>query len=540
MKKTTPLLFLILLAVGFYLGVRFTYSDSATGFGNASNEGNKLSQILGIIDSQYVENVNMDSIIEECIPKIIEELDPHSTYIPADEVEAMTSDLQSSFSGIGVRFTIQDDTVNISDVIRGGPSEEAGILAGDKIITINDTVFVGKDICTNESAMKKLKGPKGSFVTLGLQRFGEDEPVKIRIRRDDIEVESIEASYLINNRWGYIQIQRFAENTFMEFIEALIALANENFEGVIIDLRGNGGGYMGIAIEMANQFLGKNDVIVYTEGANCETQTEKANGYGLFREMPLVVLVDETSASASEIIAGTVQDNDRGTVIGRRTFGKGLVQQQIPLSDGSMMRLTIARYHTPSGRCIQKPYTSGDTESYAMDLIERFNRGEFFSQDSIHQNEELIYTTKNGRTVFGGGGIMPDIFVSSDTTDVTPYTRELAARGIIAQFTLKFSNDNRHRLSHHKGYETLVADLENRNLLDRLVAYAKERGIEPDYAQIATSRNLLEKSLYSNITYQILGMLEHVKYINIDDPTVQKAIEVLESGKAWPEVPNKD
>ncbi|MBR5813367.1 MAG: S41 family peptidase [Bacteroidaceae bacterium] len=535
MKKTTPFLFLLLLAIGFFFGVRFTHSNPQAQF-NASSSDNKLNQILGIIDAQYVEEVNMDSIIEKCIPKIIEELDPHSTYIPTDEVEATTSDLQSSFSGIGVRFTIQDDTVNISDVIRGGPSESAGILAGDKIITVNDTLFVGKEICTNENAMKKLKGPKGSFVTLGLKRFGEKELVKIKIRRDDILVESIEASYLINDRWGYIQIERFAENTFMEFIEALISLAHGNLEGIIIDLRGNGGGYMGVAIEMANQFLEKDDTIVYTEGANCNTQTEKANGYGLFKDIPLVVLVDETSASASEIIAGTIQDNDRGTVIGRRTFGKGLVQQQIPLKDGSLMRLTISRYHTPSGRCIQKPYTNGDSESYAMDLIERYNRGEFFSQDSIHQNEELIYTTKNGRTVFGGGGIMPDIFVSSDTTDVTPYTRELAAKGVIAQFTLKFSNANRHKLSHHKTHQALIADLKRYGLIDKLVAFAQERGIEPDYAQISTSRNLLEKSLYSNITYQILGMLEHVKYINLDDPTVQKAIEVLERGEAFPQI----
>ena len=538
MKKTTPLLFLILLALGFYLGVRFTYSDTEKRFDKVSKENNKLSQILGIIDSQYVEEVDMDSIIEKCIPKIIEELDPHSTYIPADEVEAMTSDLQSSFSGIGIRFTIQDDTVNISDVIRGGPSEDAGVLAGDKIITVNDTLFVGKKICTNENAMKKLKGPKGSFVTLGLQRFGEKKPVKVRIRRDDILVESIEASYLINDRWGYIQIQRFAENTFIEFIEALVTLAEENLEGLIIDLRGNGGGYMAVAIEMANQFLARNDMIVYTEGANCETMTEKANGRGFFKDIPLVVLVDETSASASEIIAGTIQDNDRGIVIGRRTFGKGLVQQQLPLNDGSMMRLTIARYHTPSGRCIQKPYTNGDSESYAMDLIDRYNRGEFFSQDSIHQNEELIYTTKNGRTVFGGGGIMPDIFVSSDTTDVTPYTRELATKGIIAQFTLKYSNANRHRLSHHKRFETLVADLKGRNLLDQLVEFAQERGVEPNHGQIASSRRLLENSLYSNIIYQILGMQEHIKYINLDDPTVLKALEVLESGKAFPETKN--
>lgn len=535
MKKTTPILFLILIAAGFYMGLRF--SDLASGAESSStySNGNKLGEILGIIDAEYVDSLDMDSIIEKSIPKIVEELDPHSTYIPKDEVEAITADLQSSFSGIGIRFTIQEDTINISDVIRGGPSESAGILAGDKIITVNDTLFVGKGICTNETAMKKLKGPKGSFVTLGLKRYGENKLVKVKIRRDDIKVESIEASYLIDNKWGYIQIQRFAENTYMEFLEAIFAIAQENPQGIILDFRGNGGGYLGVAVEMANQFLSANDVIVYTEGENSPTQTEKANGYGLFQNLPLVVLVDETSASASEIIAGTIQDNDRGIVIGRRTFGKGLVQKQIDLNDGSMMRLTIARYHTPSGRCIQKPYTKGDSESYAMDLIERYNNGEFFSKDSIHQNEELIYKTKKGRTVFGGGGIMPDIFVSSDTTDVTPYTQELASKGIISQFTLKYSSANRHKFSHHERYETLVADLAQRNMVEKLVTFAKERGIEPNQEQIAVSRRLLERAINSNIVYQLLGMLEHVKYINLDDPTVLKAIEVLESGKAFPE-----
>ncbi len=537
MKKITRiLLFLALLTIGFYAGAHFSRPGIPTIIRIDGNSGNKLGQVLGIIDAQYVDSIDMDSIIEKSIPKVIEELDPHSTYIPVDEVEAMTSDLQSSFSGIGVRFTIQEDTVNISDVIRGGPSEEAGVLAGDKIITVNDTLFVGKGICTNENAMKKLKGPKGSFVTLGLQRYGEERPVKVKIRRDEIKVESIEAAYVIDGKWGYIQVERFAENTYMEFIQSLIAIAQENPQGLIIDLRGNGGGYLGVALEMANQFLEEDDVIVYTEGANTPTSIERANGYGLFKEIPLVVLVDETSASASEIIAGTVQDNDRGTIIGRRTFGKGLVQQQIPLDDGSLMRLTIARYHTPSGRCIQKPYTNGDAESYAHDLIDRFNRGEFFSQDSIHQNEELTYTTKGGRTVFGGGGIMPDIFVSSDTTEVTGYTQELAAKGIIAQFALKYSTANRHTLSHHQRHETLVADLKERSLFERFVAFAKERGIEADEEQANASRQLLERSLYSNITYQILGMQEHIKYINLDDPTVLKAIEVLESGKAFPEV----
>ena len=536
MNRLTPILFVMLLSLGFCTGARFNDTQKEHETIKEYTSNNKLQEVLGLIDAEYVEKVDMDSLIEKSIPNIVKELDPHSTYIPKDEVEAITSDLQSSFSGIGVRFTIQEDTINISDVVRGGPSEEAGVLAGDKIITVNDTLFVGKDICTNEKAMKKLKGPKGSFVTLGVQRYGERELVKIKIRRDDIMVESIEVAYTIDNKWGYIQVERFAENTYLEFIQALITLAEDNLEGVIIDLRGNGGGYLGVALEMANQFLAEDDIIVYTEGASCPKEIERANGYGMFQEMPVVVLVDETSASASEIMAGTIQDNDRGTVIGRRTFGKGLVQKQIDLSDGSMMRLTIARYHTPSGRCIQKPYTSGDTESYANDLIDRYNRGEFFSQDSIHQNEELIYKTKNGRTVYGGGGIMPDIFVSSDTTDVTPYAQSVSTTGVLAQYTLKFSNANRRNLSHHTSYKTLVADLQQRDMLNSLVTFAKQRGIEPDYAQINTSRNLLTRAIYSNIIYQILGMQEHVKYINLKDETVLKAIEILESGKAFPEV----
>ncbi len=530
MKKLTPLLITLMLLVCFYVGTQMPSREIII----FEQSGNKLNDILGIIEAEYVDSTATDSIIEKSIPKILEELDPHSTYIPKDKVEETTSDLQSSFSGIGIRFTIQEDTINISDVIRGGPSEQAGVLAGDKIITVDDTIFVGKKVCTNETAMKALKGPKGSFVTLGIQRFGEKELVKTRIRRDDIEVESIEASYLINNRWGYIQIERFAENTFYEFIQALLIHASNNAQGIIIDLRGNGGGYLGVALEMANQFLDRDDVIVYTEGAHTPKQYERANGYGMFKDIPLVILVDETSASASEVLAGTVQDNDRGTIIGRRTFGKGLVQKQIDLTDGSMMRLTIARYHTPSGRCIQKPYTKGDGESYAMDLIDRYERGEFFSQDSIHQNEELIYTTKGGRTVYGGGGIMPDIFVSSDTTDVTSYVHEVVSKGVIAQYALKYSTANRPTLSQYKDYNSLLVHLEREPLLDDLVQFAQSKGIKPRYNLIETSREILEKSLYSNIIYQILGMQEHVKFINLTDPTVLKAVEILEKGESRP------
>ncbi len=537
MRRLTPFLVTIIcLLLGYYAGTSNTVSQIEEHVERhiIAKSDNKLTEVLSLVNGMYVEDVDIDSIIEKSIPKVLTELDPHSVYIPIDEVEATNAELESSFSGIGIRFTIQEDTINISDVIRGGPSEKVGLLAGDRIIKVNDTLFVGKDVCTNDKAMKKLKGPKGSFVKLGIQRYGEPDLLDFVIRRDQVPVESIEAYYLIDRKWGYIQVERFAENTFTEFLQAMIELAYSNAQGFIIDLRGNGGGYLGIALEMANQFLEKDDIIVYTEGDNAPKSIERANGHGMFIGAPVVILVDETSASASEIIAGTIQDNDRGTVIGRRSFGKGLVQQPVTLSDGSIIRLTIARYHTPSGRCIQKPYNKGDRDEYDMDLIDRYNRGEFFSQDSIHQNEELIYKTKNGRTVYGGGGIMPDIFVSSDTTNVTDYTQEAFSRGLISQFALKFSNNNRHRLSMYRTYESLTAKLEEEGLLDTFMGFAKEKGLEPKDGEIEKSRKLLTRSLYSNIIYQLLGMCEHVKYINLEDSTVLKAVEVLERGEAFP------
>ena len=328
MKRFIPILVTTLcLLLGYIVGTSSTLSQIKKHL--SIEHDNKMNEVLGLVNGMYVDELDIDSIIENCIPKVLTELDPHSVYVPIEEVEAANAELESSFSGIGIRFTIQEDTINISDVIRNGPSEKVGLLAGDRIIKVNDTLFVGKDVCTNDKAMKKLKGPKGTFVKLGIQRYGEPDLLDFIIRRDQIPVESIEAYYLINDKWGYIQVERFAENTFTEFLRAMIELAYSNAQGFIIDLRGNGGGYMGIALEMANQFLDKNDIIVYTEGAHSAKTIERANGHGVFKNVPLVVLVDETSASASEIIAGTIQDNDRGTIIGRRSFGKGLVQQPI-------------------------------------------------------------------------------------------------------------------------------------------------------------------------------------------------------------------
>ena len=534
MKRLIPILVTTMcLLLGYIVGTSSTLSRIKESL--IVDHSNKMNEVLGVVNGMYVDELDIDSIIENCIPKVLTELDPHSVYVPIEEVETANAELESSFSGIGIRFTIQEDTINISDVIRNGPSEKVGLLAGDRIIKVNDTLFVGKDVCTNDKAMKKLKGPKGTFVKLGIQRYGEPDLLDFIIRRDQIPVESIEAYYLINDKWGYIQVERFAENTFTEFLRAMIELAYSNAQGFIIDLRGNGGGYMGIALEMANQFLDKNDIIVYTEGAHSAKTIERANGHGVFKKVPLVVLVDETSASASEIIAGTIQDNDRGTIIGRRSFGKGLVQQPIELNDGSQIRLTIARYHTPSGRCIQKPYNKGDREEYDMDIIERYNRGEFFSQDSIHQNEELIYKTKKGRTVYGGGGIMPDIFVSGDTTSVPAYVADLYSRGLVSQFALKYSNSNRHKFTGYKTYETLIARLDELQLFDSFVKFATSKGAKANSAQMKESEELIKRSLYSNITYQLLGMCEHVKFLNQSDSTVIKAVEVLEKGEAFPQ-----
>lgn len=532
MKRYTPALMVFCILTGIIIGIYITYDKLAHPLLEYSRM-NKVDELMELVHRNYVDSISMDEIIETAMPKILADLDPHSTYIPAKDLEAMNSDLKSSFSGIGVRFVIEQDTLHITDVIRGGPSEQVGLLAGDRLITVNDTLFVG-DVCTNEAAMSKLKGPEGTNVKLGIKRYGNDQLLHFDIVRGDIPLESIEVAYTINNRWGYIMLERFAENTFSEFIIAMVRLIQKNCEGVIIDVRGNGGGYLGVALQIANEFLDKDEIIVYTEGIHQPQLVERANGYGNFQHLPIVILTDETSASASEILAGTIQDNDRGTIIGRRTFGKGLVQQPFDFSDGSAARITVARYYTPSGRCIQKPYTKGKEDEYAMDIAHRYERGEFFSQDSIHQNDSLVYKTKKGRLVYGGGGIMPDIFVSSDTTDVTSYFTQAVTKGVIRQFTFSYSDKNRVTLSKFTTYEEILQHLQGENLLDEFVSFAATKGIKPRYWQIQKSKKRIEQSIYSNIIYNIQGMLEHVRYINTFDPTVQKAIEVLENGKSIP------
>lgn len=535
-NKLIPFLMAICLVAGILIGTFYTNHFSGNKLGIINTSSNKLNALLHIIDEQYVDTVNMFNLVEEAMPQILAELDPHSSYIPAKDLEAVNSDLKGSFSGIGVQFTIQDDTIHINSVIPGGPSEKVGLLAGDRIVEVDDSSFVGK-IVTNEEAMRRLKGEKGSKVKLGIYRPGEKDILHFTIVRGDIPVKSIDTAYMVNDKFGYVKVNKFGETTYPELLVALAKLAQANCKGMIIDLRGNTGGYMAAAIQMVNEFLPNNKLIVYTEGRKSPRENYTSNGTGSSQTMPLIVLMDEGSASASEIFAGAIQDNDRGTIIGRRSFGKGLVQQPIEFSDGSAIRLTIARYYTPSGRCIQKPYEKGNDAEYEMDIITRYEHGEFFSADSIKQNIKEIYHTGLGRTVYGGGGIMPDIFVPQDTTGMTSYYRMAATRGLIVRYTLDYTDKNRSKLQEYDTPEKMEAYLKKQNLLEKFAEYAESKGLKRRNILMYKSKKLFEESLYGNVIYNMLGMEAYIAYSNQTDKTVQKALEVLEKGESFPKAP---
>lgn len=537
-NRLMPFLLAICLVAGILIGTFYTNHFSGNKLGIINTSSNKLNALLHIIDEQYVDTVSMFNLVEEAMPQILAELDPHSSYIPAKDLEAVNSDLKGSFSGIGVQFTIQDDTIHINSVIQGGPSEKVGLLAGDRIVEVDDSSFVGK-IVTNSEAMRRLKGEKGSKVKLGIYRPGEKEILHFTVVRGDIPVKSIDAAYMINDKFGYVKVNKFGETTYPELLVALAQLSQANCKGMIIDLRGNTGGYMAAAIQMVNEFLPNNKLIVYTEGRKSPRENYTSNGTGSSQTMPLIVLMDEGSASASEIFAGAIQDNDRGTIIGRRSFGKGLVQQPIEFSDGSAIRLTIARYYTPSGRCIQKPYEKGNDAEYEMDIITRYEHGEFFSADSIKQNIKEIYHTSLGRTVYGGGGIMPDIFVPQDTTGMTSYYRMAATRGLIVRYTLDYTDKNRNKLKEYDTPQKMEAYLKTQNLLEKFAEYAEKKGLKRRNILMYKSKQLFEESLYGNIIYNMLGIEAYITYSNLTDKTVQKALEVLEKGESFPQAPQK-
>ena len=531
-----PFLLAICLIAGIAIGTFYANHFSGNKLGIINTSSNKLNALLRIIDDQYVDTVNMGELVEEAMPQILSELDPHSSYIPAKDLEAVNADLKGSFSGIGIQFTIQNDTIHVNSVIQGGPSEKVGLMAGDRIVEVDDSAFVGK-IVTNSEAMKRLKGEKGSKVKLGVYRPGEKDLLHFTVIRGNIPVKSIDAAYMINEKVGYIKVNKFGETTYPELLIALAKLNQKNCEGLIVDLRGNTGGYMAAAIQMVNEFLPNNRLIVYTQGRKSPREDYNSNGTGSNQKMPLVVLVDEGSASASEIFAGAIQDNDRGTIVGRRSFGKGLVQQPIEFSDGSAIRLTIARYYTPSGRCIQKPYEKGKESEYELDLLTRYEHGEFFSADSIKQDETEVYHTRLRRPVYGGGGIMPDIFVPQDTTGMTSYFRMAANRGLIIRYTFDYTDQNRSTLQKYDTPEKMEAYLKGQNLLNKFAAWAEKKGLKRRNNLMMKSRRLFEMSLYGNIIYNMLGMEAYVEYLNESDKTVLKAVEILEKGESFPQAP---
>ncbi|MGL4992561.1 MAG: S41 family peptidase [Bacteroidales bacterium] len=492
-----------------------------------------MSALLDIVRSRYVDSISIDSLVEKAIPKVLVGLDPHSVYISAKDLEAVNEDLEGSFSGIGVQFNIQNDTVIIVDVISGGPSERLGLLAGDRLIEINDTAFVGKAV-SNEAVMKRLRGKKGTKVKLGIKRATSKVPLHFNITRGDIPVNSIDIAYEPYEGIGYIRVNKFASNTYDEFLRSLAKLSKSQLRGIIVDLRGNSGGYMDAAINMINEFLPKDRLIVYTEGENYKRVDAYSDGKGSFKELPISVLIDEWSASASEIFAGAIQDNDRGTVIGRRSYGKGLVQQQIALYDGSAIRLTIARYHVPSGRCIQKEYKLGGEDSYEEDILNRFKHGEFDSADSIKQNFNQKYETIGGRTVYGGGGIMPDIFVPRDTVGVNSYFNSVINRGVMYQFCFKYADENRNELSSFKNYHEMVKHLDDQNLIPEFVTFAESKGVRRRPYLIQESMSLLKTQIYAYISRNILGDDAFYPIFLRNDKAIKKAIDIINGGQSTP------
>ena len=535
-KYILPTVSVLCILLGFIIGNAVSNKVNAQHFYIRNGQlvmspSSKPDQMLQLMRQSYVDSLDIDSITDIVMDDLVKQLDPHSSYIPKKDIELVNSELSGSFSGIGVQFTIQNDTINIVAVISGGPSEHVGVLAGDKIVTVNDSAFTGKGT-TNERVMHTLRGPKGTEVKLGIVRTGTPELLHFTIVRGDIPVHSVDASFIIEpagskKKIGFVRVNKFGETTYKEFISALAELRSQGATEYIVDLRENSGGYMDQAIKMANEFLQAGDLIVYSEGRTYPRYEARANGGGRFKDVPLVVLIDNFSASASEIFAGAMQDNDRAQIIGRRSFGKGLVQQQFPFADGSAVRLTVARYYTPSGRCIQKPYTLGDKDSYQQDLEERFEHGEFYSADSIHFSDSTTYRTKKGRIVYGGGGIMPDIFVGRDTTQYSPYFNIVSNRAYTYQFAYRYADAHRKQLTKFTKWQDLEKHLIAANWVPEFVKFCQEKGVEPNEQQLTKSRALLVRIVNAYIVRDIMGDAGFFPLFERDDDITKRAIDVL-------------
>ena len=531
------ILFPLILAVGIVLGILLgqfvgrnkveTQLRTLISRGGL-NTSNKIMQTCMLVEHKFVDSISMDSLAELVIPLMMKELDPHSIYIPAREMQQVNEPLEGEFDGIGVVFNAATDTVIVLNVIPNGPSAKAGVVPGDRIIEINDTIVAGVKMPQND-IVKRLRGKRGTEVKLSLKRQNIDDLVDVTVVRDAIPIESIESAFMVKDDIGFIRLSQFARTSYIELMRALAELRGQGMRKLIFDLRDNSGGYLDQAIMIANEFLPKNRLIVYTEDREGMQVKEFSDGSGTSSDLALVILIDEGSASSSEILAGAVQDNDRGTIVGRRSFGKGLVQSQLPYADGSALRLTVARYYTPTGRSIQKPYKNGDEVDYEMDMIRRYENNEFFSADSIHFADSLRFVTPKGKSVYGGGGIMPDVFIPMDTTDITKYYIEVTGRNILYRYTIEYADRHREALNKVQTIQELTELLDSdKRLFDDFVRYAAEQGVRPNYRDINRSRKVMEAQLRAYIGRNT-ALEDNGFYYNIFpiDEVVKRSIELL-------------
>ena len=526
-KKTIiliPLLIGISVASGILIGNMLKQNSQPSFNPLGYSHPNKLATIINLIDKDYVDSVNTSKIIEKTIPEILENLDPHTSYIPAKQMQEVEEEMRGKFSGIGVQFSIQKDTVRVIEVISGGPSSQVGILPGDRIVRVNDSIIAGTDV-KNKTVLDLLRGEKNSKVEVGIIRSGYGNELEFEITRGDIPIFSVDVSYMIDDQTGFIKVNRFSNKTYKEFMEGMEKLEAKGAKKVIVDLRQNPGGSLSTVLQITDEFLEKGEPILYTEGEHQPRKTYNASNKISWRDIDVYVLIDEFSASASEIFAGAIQDNDRGLIIGRRSFGKGLVQEQIPLMDGSALRLTVARFYTPSGRCIQKSYEEGN-EAYYEDMHERFRHMEQLHADSIHFNDSLKYTTKSGRIVYGGGGIMPDFFVPADTTGNSEYFNRIYRKGLIYSFAYEFADTHRENLSNFSTAEEVDNYLEEQKVMNEFIDYAEDEGVKKDLQGLKESGNLIKTQLKAYIARNIMGEEGFYPIIEKIDNTLQRAIEI--------------
>lgn len=526
-KKTTillPVLIAIAVAVGILIGNLLNRNATTSYQGMGFSQPNKISTILNLITKGYVDSVNTGDIIEETIPEILKKLDPHTSYIPAKDMQEVQEEMSGNFSGIGVQFSIQEDTVRVIEVISGGPSSKVGVLPGDRIVRVNDSIIAGVDV-RNNTVLSLLRGEKNSKVHVGIIRNDYDGELEFEITRGDIPLYSVDVSYMIDNETGFIKVSRFANTTYREFVEGMLKLKDAGAQKVIIDLRSNPGGSLVGVLQMVDEFLEKGEPILYTEGLNQPRKTYNASAKATFSDIQVYVMIDEFSASASEIFAGAMQDNDRGFVIGRRSFGKGLVQEQIPLMDGSALRLTVARFYTPSGRCIQSSYEEGN-EEYYNHIYERFHNMEQLVADSIHFVDSLRYETKGGRVVYGGGGIMPDFFVPVDTSGNSEYFNQISRRGLIYSFAYAYADSHRDELTQLSTADEFDHYLDKHNALNDFIIYAEEKGVKKDAEGLNVSKQLINTQMKAYVARNIIGEEGFYPIIKQIDKTLLRAIEV--------------